>query len=146
MTIAFKKLFLDTSAFIYLLEDHPLYASKITNMFEYSQRTKAALATSSITFMEFCVKPYEQNKPEVIEKFKELLIDLDISVYTINVDIADGAAELRGRYKLKPMDALQLAACRYAGCDKMVTNDKNLLKIKEVDFLMIEDWESQKVD
>lgn len=96
--------------------------------------------------MEFCVKPYEQNKPEVIEKFKELLIDLDISVYTINMDIAEGAAELRGCYKLKPMDALQLAACRYAGCDKMVTNDKDLLKAKEIDFLMIEDWEIQKVD
>lgn len=145
MTIEFKKLFLDTSVFIYLIEDHPVYASKVANLLEYSQRHQVALATSTITYMEFCVKPYEQNKHDVIDRFKELLIDLDLSLYTINVEIADIAAKLRSRYKLRPMDALQLAAYRYSGCDRFLTNDMPLTKVKEVEFLMLEDWVTQPV-
>ncbi len=140
MMTGIKKLFIDTSVFIYLLEDHPLYSSKIINLFDYCQKHHIELTTSSISFMEFCVKPYEQNKTEVIEHFKELLIDMDITLYTVNIEIAEIAAKLRAEYKLKSMDALQIAVKKYSESDRIVNNDKELSGKLKDECLLIADW------
>lgn len=79
----YKKIFLDTPVFIYLLEDHPVFGSKASSILDNSLRSGVELTTSVITWMEFCVKPYELNKTGVIGQFRELLNDLDIILPTL---------------------------------------------------------------
>jgi len=105
-----KRVFVDTSIFINFIEGHEIFGSKANNFLKHCLTNQIEMKTSAISYMEFCVMPYQKNRFDVIDSFKELLIDLDMSIYSINLKIADLAAKLRGKYKfLKGMDALQIA-------------------------------------
>jgi predicted nucleic acid-binding protein len=45
------------------------------------------------------------------------------------------AARFRLRYRLKLPDAFQLAACILAGCDVLVTHDRDFRRVSEVKIL-----------
>jgi predicted nucleic acid-binding protein len=139
--IEFKRAFLDTCVFIYLLENNKILSDKAVNFLEYSIENKVELITSTVTNMEFCVKPYQNDAYNVIEKFKELLIEFNVTMYGINLQISDLASKIRAKYRvLKGMDALQIASAKYYDCDKFVTNDKRIKSISEVDILLIDEW------
>ena len=141
--IGFKKAFVDTSLFIYFLEGNKKFIEKANDFFKYCLSNDVELKTSTITFMEFSIKPYEKGKIEVVNKFKDFLVDFDIHTYNINIEIADSAAMLRSKYKwLKSMDAIQLSVALFSECDIFITNDINLKKIKELDVILIKDWVS----
>lgn len=138
--IEFNKIFIDTSIFIYYLEDNERYCDKIINLIEFCVLNNISFVTSTIAYMEFCVKPYEMKKEEVIKKFQELLIDFDIKVYGINIQVADIAAKLRSKYKgIKAMDALQISTAIYSSSNKFITNDRKLKSIDEIDVMLIDD-------
>lgn len=137
-----RRIFVDTSLFIYLLEGHEIYGNVANNFFKHCLSNRIEMKTSTISYMEFCVMPYQKNRLDVIESFKELLIDLEMSIYSINLKIADLAAELRARYKfLKGMDALQIATGIYSGSDHFITNDKKLKSIREINVVLLDEWQ-----
>jgi predicted nucleic acid-binding protein len=137
----FKKVFLDTSLFIYLLEDNPVYCDKVINFIEYCLQHEISFSTSTITHMEFCVRPYEIGRNDVIKDFEELLIDLGITPQPISLPVADTAAKLRAKYKwLRAMDALQLATGICSDCDAILTNDKRIKEVEEIPIILIDDW------
>jgi predicted nucleic acid-binding protein len=139
--IEFKKVFIDTSPFIYLLEDHEEYADQVANFIKYCTTNDIVLSTSVITHMEFCVKPYQLNRHDVITAFEELLTELDISLVKVTQKVADTAAKLRSKYKgLKGMDALQISAAINSKCDHFMTNDRRLKQIDEISIMLINDW------
>jgi predicted nucleic acid-binding protein len=51
------------------------------------------------------------------------------------------AAELRARYKLSLIDALQIAAALGAGCDGFLTNDKDLKRVGTLNVLVLSELE-----
>ncbi|MBC8184804.1 PIN domain-containing protein [candidate division KSB1 bacterium] len=105
--IEFKKAFIDTCLFIYFVEENIHFIEKVDGFFKFCFSNDIELTTSTISVMEFSVKPYEKRKLEIIRRFKELLIDFEIRTYNINMEIADSAAKLRSKYKwLKGMDAI----------------------------------------
>jgi predicted nucleic acid-binding protein len=137
----YKKYFVDTSIFIYLLEENKKYNDIALGFFDFSLKNNIKLSTSAITYFEFCVKPYEINNFEIIEKFKSLLIDLDIVIYGVSLPISDLASRFRAKYKgLKSMDALQIASAVYGGNEKFITNDKRLSFISDLEIILLEDW------
>ena len=140
--IEFKKVFIDTTIFIYFLEENKNFIEKVNGFFKYCLYNNVELITSTISFMEFSVKPYEKGRLEVIKKFKELLVDFDIYTYNINLEVADYAAKLRAKYKwLKAMDSIQIVIALFAECDSFITNDINLKKINELNVILVNDWD-----
>jgi|GEM_PF-3995768 len=88
--------------------------------------------------MEFCVKPYEQGRVDVIENFKELFIEFEVSIRGIDIQIAERAAQLRSQNKtLKAMDALQLATAINSGASEFITNDRALTSINGIDIILV---------
>ena len=139
--IGFNKVFVDTSLFIYLLEDHKEYGDKVASFINYCTTNEISLSTSTITYMEFCVKPYELARHDVIRIFKALLTELDFCLQEITLPVADKAAKLRSQYQgLRSMDALQISAAIHCQCDKFITNDKRLKPISEIEIMLIDDW------
>ncbi len=63
--IGFNKVFIDTSIFIYFLEENKYFIEKVNGFFEYCLYNNVELITSTISFMEFSVKPYENKRLEV---------------------------------------------------------------------------------
>jgi len=134
------KTFIDTSPFIYLVENHPEFAVRIRGFILDAITNDDELVTSVITLMEFGVMPERKGQQELIFQFVDFLQLMNISVEVIDQRVAETAYKLRAKYDfLKGMDALQVSVAIEKECDQFFTNDKKLQKISEVQIILIED-------
>ena len=134
------KTFIDTSPFIYLVENHPEFADQVRAFILEAVSNNEGLVTSVITLMEFGVMPERKGRQELILQFEEFLQMMNISIEVIDQRIAETAYKLRAKYDfLKGMDALQISVAIEKECDQFLTNDKKLQKISEVQILIVED-------
>ena len=137
MTEYINKIFIDTAPFIYLIENNKNYAH-LTKELLKELCIENQFITSVVTYAEFCVKPKMINDTILIEYFKNLLSEIGCEMKTINLAIAETTANLRAKYLfLKTPDALQLGTAIYHNCAKFITNDKKLLKITELEIILI---------
>jgi predicted nucleic acid-binding protein len=65
----------------------------------------------------------------------------NLTLLTIDAEVAERAAELRARYRLCTPDALQLAAVLNAGCQAFLTNDRDLARVTELGVLTLDELE-----
>lgn len=135
----FKKIFLDTSLFIYYLEENEEYYKKIESFL--ASLDDEELITSVITYEEYGVGAYRKS-PQMIAAFDDFASNMGIEIIPIGRDIARKAAEIRSKnVSLKGMDALQIGTAWHTGCDLFVTNDKRLAKLDGFKFLLIDDMQ-----
>jgi predicted nucleic acid-binding protein len=138
--IGFDAVFIDSVAFIYLIENHPKYFDRVRRFIGREIENENSLITSVISVSEFCVKPFRENDTTILADFKEALEQLEIRVLDINFDIAEQSSRLRAKYKsLKTADALQIASALSFNCKRFLTNDLPLKSIEEIEVILIED-------
>ena len=124
----FKKVFLDTTPIIYLLDSDK----------NFGEKTCEILSALS----NYLVYPYRLKNEALIKSFWELVSENKIILYPINQSDAIKAAQIRVQYKhFKQMDSLQLAIACMHGCDLFLTNDKQLKQFQEIKCLTVEEWE-----
>ncbi len=133
-----KKVFIDTAPFIYYIEDNKLFSDKVGSYLSDCLIHEVTMITSVISYMEFCVLPERTKKLTVILKFREILLKLSIPLIEVDFSISEYASQLRAKYYfLKGLDALQLSIAIKNNCDAFLTNDKELLKIKEIKIVVL---------
>jgi len=94
--------------------------------------------------MELAVKPLQEQRAEVAAHYESLLINFpNLAIATVNRQVAHRGAELRAMYRLRPADAMQIAACLEYGATAFVTNDRDLRRVTEIQILLLEDFVSQ---
>ena len=136
--IEFKKAFIDTSPFIYYLENNPNYAENVKQFFAECLKNKVVLVTSTITLEEYMVYPFKNNDNRMIENFLSFLGALNIKTVNIDNRIAINAARIRGKYDgIKGMDAIQISTYEIEDCDIFLTNDNQLKKVDEIDCRLV---------
>ena len=136
-----KIVFIDTAPFIYLVENNLKYAGKVEQYISECFYADTDIITSVISYMEFCLVPIREKKPEVIKSFEQLLLRFNVPLEEINLSIAQRAARLRAKYIfLRGLDALQLSAAIENGCKEFLTNDFNLAPISEIKIVIVEKW------
>jgi len=134
-----SKIFFDTAPFIYLLEDHPEYYTKVNN-FINQVSFDSIFETSVISYMEFCVKPFKNERFELIDDLNNLLKSLNCKPTEISLEIAETAYKFRAKYKfLKGMDSLQIATAFNKKCNIFLSNDIPLKQIEEIKVVIISD-------
>lgn len=132
---------IDSSPFIYLIEAHPLYLPLVTPLFERVDAGEINAVTSTITVAEVTVLPLRQQKYNLHEQYLKLLLNnRNLEVVSVDVQVAQTAAELRSKYGVRLPDAIQLAAAILAKCDMFVTNDCALKQIAEMPILVLDDF------
>lgn len=137
----YKKVFLDTTPIIYFLDEDVNYAEKVENIFSEILQHEKAMVTSVITCTEYLTYPYRTNNTDKVNVFFEFLTDCDISIYSIDIEIAKKAAQIRAEYKdFKTMDCLQLATACVQNCDLFLTNDKQLRQFKEIKCVIVDEF------
>lgn len=133
-------LFLDTSPFIYLVENDARHAQKIDDFLATEFGKETPIVTSALTVCEFSVKPNRDNDKELLYDFERTLTQFNVSIFDINLKVAHGAAQLRSRHKmLKTVDALQISCALNYGCTRFLTNDFRLKSITELKVILVED-------
>ena len=134
------KIFIDTAPFIYLVENHPVFASKMKTLITDAIINGEEIVTSVVTISEFGVKPTKENRPDIIKKFEELLARLNVEILVVDQPAAKKAYELRAKYQfLKGMDAFQLALSINEKCDRFITNDRKLKRVTEINVDTMDD-------
>lgn len=62
-----------------------------------------------------------------------------LTTVVINAAIAERAAALRVRYRLRTPDALQVAAALAHGCEAFLTNDRDLARVTDLRMIILDD-------
>ncbi len=136
----FKRIFIDTNPFIYLLDTKNEYTDKIEFIMDELMEEDCLLYSSPITVAEYMVHSYKENCSEKIKLFLSFIEEANVKIININTEIAAMSSLIRAKYTaFKGMDSLQLAAAKYSQCDIILTNDKQLCQYKEIRCMMIDE-------
>ena len=132
---------IDSSPFIYLIETHPLYLSLVEPVFERIDIGEMNAVTSTITVAEVTVLPLRQQRYDLREQYLRLLLNnRNLDIITVDIQVAQTAAELRAKFGVRLPDAIQVAAAILAKCDAFVTNDRSLRQITDIPVLTLDDF------
>lgn len=135
-----RRIFIDTSPYIYYLEKNLEYGDKVKTFLRSKYDLGTEFVTSVITVEEYSIVPYRENNEKLLRDFELLIKDTETDIVDITKLIAKKAAEIRAAYiNFKGMDALQLAAAVKNGCGIFLTNDKQLRQFKELTVMTMDD-------
>lgn len=136
------RLFLDSAPVIYYVEEHPRYISLMDALFEHIETTALTTVASPVTLAECLVVPIRAGLTKLQQNYSDLLLHGPNTMFVpLDELCAQQAAQLRARYNLRLLDALQIAAALTARCEALVTNDAMFQRVTELRVLMIDDLE-----
>jgi predicted nucleic acid-binding protein len=132
---------IDTSLFIYFLEEDRRFLHLIEPLFVEADAGVRELVTSALTLLEVLVIPYRAGDRSLADQYEQLLThSRGIRVIDLSRDQLRDAAQLRAATGVKTPDALQLAAAIGSGCSAFVTNDRRIPKIPGMRVLQLTDY------
>ena len=134
---------LDTSIFIYFIEDHPRYSPLLRHLFAHIDDGGVAAVTSVVTLLETLVVPYRSGDRELASKYEATLTNgRGLTVVPIALSLVRLAAEIRATTSVRSADALQLATAVATSCSAFLTNDRRLPSVSGLKVLQLEEFVS----
>ncbi|MBI4698910.1 MAG: PIN domain-containing protein [Nitrospirae bacterium] len=134
------KVYLDTSVFIYFVEQHSRYYDCCGSIFKNIEDGRIEASTSTLTLLELLVQPYRLKKDDLVLKFYSLFTTYPhLSWIELSLNISDLAARLRAEHNLKTPDAIQIASAVSDSTTGFICNDRTFQKIKDIECLIIDD-------
>jgi predicted nucleic acid-binding protein len=126
----------DSAPIIYFLEDHAIFGRRYAPYFGAAEAGEISIVISTITLAEVLSGPLRNGNELLAAQYKEALTGAPgWRVVPIDVELAVSAARIRGRYKLRLPDAMQVATAIASGAQALLTNDRALSKIKEIEII-----------
>ncbi len=133
-------IFIDTAPFIYFFEKNEKYFQPMSMLFDIIYDNDVQVVTSLITYIEITTHPMKLGNKKLASKYRDYFTNSEnISLYPVNLLIAEEAVIFRSRYKMKTPDAIQLATAAVCGADYIVSNDNSWSKISDVPLVLIDD-------
>jgi predicted nucleic acid-binding protein len=132
---------LDTSVFIYHLEEVRNYADLVAPVFDAIETGTFHAVTSLITLLELAVRPLQLGRPDIANEYEirlEVFPNLTIQAFsraTIRL-----ASRLVAQHRLQGPDAMQIAACLQHGATAFLTNDIRLRRVTELQVIILDDF------
>ena len=118
---------LDSQIFIYFIEEDRRYLPLIKPVFEAIDRGDLSAVTSGLTLMEVLVIPYRSGNSALADRYESLLTrGRGLRFVEIDRALLKASAQLRALFKLKPPDAIQVAAALVGNCTSFLTNDRRI--------------------
>lgn len=140
--VGVTRLGFDTAPVIYFVEANPKYDALVTEIFQRVTNGALLGTTSVITLSEVLVQPILHQHALLQQEYRDLLLlGLNFTTLAVSATIAERAAELRARYRLRTPDALQIATALEAGCEAFLSNDVGLRRVTELRVLLLDDLE-----
>ena len=134
-----RRIALDTSIFIYQLEANVRYLALTNHIFSWLEQPGSSSITSTITMTEVLVQPYRAMDEQRVDEFFGLLSTYpNLDWIAPDLQIADRAAQIRARHRLRTPDALQAATAVHAGASGLITNDPVFELVDEFDTLVLD--------
>jgi predicted nucleic acid-binding protein len=129
-----RRIALDTSIFIYQLEENPSYAEMTGEISTWLERATSSAVTSSLTMAELLVQPYRAANEPLVNKYYGLLsLFPNLEWVAPDLTIADTAARIRGHHGLRTPDAVQAATAMCRGATAILTNDAVFARVAGIE-------------
>jgi predicted nucleic acid-binding protein len=130
---------LDTSIFIYHLEDHPRYSPLTEMIFSALENGRNKGVTSYLTLMEILAKPKTEGLLQVARDYEYYLTTFpSLTFCEMGLDVARKASDVRSTDRIKAPDAIQLATAILCEATAFLTNDKIFERVKGIDILILD--------
>ena len=140
--IGFGPVCLDSSVFIYFIEEDSSYLNIITPLFEAIDAGILSAVTSGVTLLETLVIPFRNKDNALALEYERLLSESKgLTLVDLDRNLMRQAAYLRANFGVKTPDALQIACAKQEKCTAFVTNDRRLPKIPGLKILQLSDYQ-----
>jgi len=134
-----KVVALDSMCFIYVIKPDPDFISLCQEIFLLTEYHR--LVTSVLTLSELLSKKEILLDKKLYVDHKEFLQGkINLELIPVSEELAEESANLRGKYNLRLIDAIQLATAKKSGATLLVTNDGKFRKVKRPEILILSDY------
>jgi len=132
---------LDTAIFIYFIEEDPQFLQILKPLFTAMDQGSFQAVTSALTLLEVLVAPYRAGNSPLAERYEALLTrSRGLRLVDIDRSLLRSAAQLRATVRLKPPDAIQVAAALATGCRVFLTSDRKIRTVPGLQILQLRDY------
>ncbi|HLH33635.1 MAG TPA: PIN domain-containing protein [Alloacidobacterium sp.] len=121
-----SRIYWDTMLFVYMIEDHPVYAPKVDRIYRRMQERGDTLFTSSLAFGESLTGALKSGDTVLTQDIRRLFGSNEVKMLPFLPSTAEVYASIRARESIPQPDAIHLAMAAEAGIDIFFTNDKQL--------------------
>lgn len=130
----------DTAPLIYYIESHNAYSPAVDPFFEAMDQEDILVVTSTITLLEVLVQPLRLDRIDLVTQYREILLNANnLVIVDVVPEIAESAAGLRAKYNLRTPDAIQVATTMFMGSTTLLTNDKEMRKVSDIQIVLLDD-------
>ncbi|HOT92185.1 MAG TPA: type II toxin-antitoxin system VapC family toxin [Anaerolineae bacterium] len=137
-----KRIALDTVVFIYAFERHPHYGARAQAVFRLLETGVCQGVVSVLALGEILTGVKKADNPELLLRYRDVLTRFPgLSLLDADVAVMEAMSDLRVRYALPTPDAIHLATAIVGGAHAFVTNDARLQQVKELEIILLADWE-----
>lgn len=121
-------LLVDSAPIIYTLEAHPKFAVRFKLMFARHAAAELSLAVTTIIIAAVLTGPLGAGEEALATRCRAVLESWH--VVELTADIAETAARLSAKLKLKLPDAIQVASALGVNAAALVTHDQDFAKVR----------------
>lgn len=135
-----QPVFLDTSCFIYTMENNPKYNLVTRLVLNAITDKKLKAVTSVITLAEVLRKPFENNDLLLAQMYHSVFTQTqNLETIELDTELSINTAKIAADYKFKLPDSYQFAVAEKLNCKSFLTNDKALKKFKGLEVIVLDD-------
>lgn len=139
-----QPVFLDTSCFIYTMENNPKYNLMTKLVLNAITDKKIKAITSVITLAEVLRKPFENNDLLLAQMYHSVFTQTtNLETIELDTKLSINAAKIAADYKFKLPDSYQFAVAEKKGCKSFLTNDKGLKRFKGLEIVILDELVSK---
>jgi predicted nucleic acid-binding protein len=121
-------IFWDSMLFVYLVEEHPEFSGRVSEIRQRMLAGKDRLCTSTLTLGELLVVPYSHHDSRLAAVYRNALSRPPVETIPFTDETEEHFARIRADRSLALADAIQLACAAHAGVDLFLTNDRRLAR------------------
>lgn len=130
---------LDTMIFIYLFEDDQKYGRCCEWLLQQAAEGVFTGVITPVTAAELLVKPLKLKRTALADHYRAALRSLpNIRLVDISPEAGFMAGALRAKYNLPLPDMIQAATAMEINSTALISNDKSLQRIKEVNIIPLD--------
>ena len=132
---------LDSSIFIYQLESNPKYVALSNTVLSCVADRSSRAVAAAIALTEILVPHYRNLDQRLVDDFYGLLSTYpNLEWISIDLQVADIAARIRGQHSLRTPDALHAAVALHTQATALVTNDPVFRRVQGFATVVLDDY------
>ena len=121
----------DSAPIIYFLEGHPHLAARFAPLFERAEAGDYELVIATVTLAEVLTGPLRTGNEALAQQYRRTLTAQPVWRLTdLTASIAHRAARLRGKFRLRLPDAVQVATALETASIALVTHDRDFAALE----------------